>query len=113
MKKQREQTKSTQNNPGNENSGANNSNPNNNGNKGNNNNNNDKNSNRAERRKESVYPPCETCGKTDHSTEKCYFGAIAANRPPRRRRRLQGQNPVSERANQSDSNEVGQTVAQN
>ena len=28
-----------------------------------------------------LYPPCETCGKTNHSTERCYFGANAANRP--------------------------------
>ena len=27
-----------------------------------------------------VYPPCETCGKTNHSTEKCYCGANATNR---------------------------------
>ena len=28
-----------------------------------------------------LYPPCETCGKTNHSTERCYVGANAANRP--------------------------------
>ena len=27
-----------------------------------------------------VYPPCETCGKTNHSTERCYVGANAANK---------------------------------
>ena len=27
-----------------------------------------------------LYPPCETCGKTNHSTERCYVGANAANR---------------------------------
>ena len=27
------------------------------------------------------YPPCETCGKTNHSTERCYIGANAVNRP--------------------------------
>ena len=28
-----------------------------------------------------VYPPCETCGKTNHSAERCYIGANAVNRP--------------------------------
>ena len=28
-----------------------------------------------------LYPPCETCGRTNHSTERCYVGANAANRP--------------------------------
>ena len=27
------------------------------------------------------YPPCETGGKTNHSTERCYVGANAVNRP--------------------------------
>ena len=31
------------------------------------------------------YPACETCGKTNHSTGKCYFGAKAAHRPPEQR----------------------------
>ena len=39
-----------------------------------------------DRRSRPVYPPCETCGKTNHSTEKRYFGANAANRPPPRNR---------------------------
>ena len=109
LKKQREQTENDQNNPGNKNSAANNSNPN-----GNvNNNNNKKNSNKAERKPKTVYPPCETCGKTNHATEKCYFGANAANRPPPRHRRPERQNQVPERANQSDSNEAPQAAAQN
>ena len=75
LKKKLEQTENDQNYPGNRNSAANTSNPN-----GNvNNNNNNKNSNKAERKPKTVYPPCETCGKTNHSTEKCYFGANAAN----------------------------------
>ena len=28
-----------------------------------------------------LHPPCETCGNTNHSTERCYVGANAANRP--------------------------------
>ena len=81
FKKQREQTEINQNNPGNENSDANNSNPNSNVNNNNNNHNNYKNSNIVERKPENVYPPCETSGKTNHSTDTCCVGANAANRP--------------------------------
>ena len=109
LKKQREQTENNQNNPGNKNSAANTSNPNSNV----NNTNNNKNSNKAERKPKTIYPPCETCGKTNHSTEKCYFGAIAANRPPPGHRRPETQNQVSERANQSDTKEAPQAAAQN
>ena len=109
LKKQREQTENTQNNPGNKNCNANTSNPNSNV----SNNNNNKNSNRTERKPKTVYPPCETRRKTHHSTEKCYFGANAANRPPPRHRRPERQNQMSERANQSDKNEAPQAAAQN
>ena len=109
LKKQREQTENIQNNPGNKNSDANASNPNSNA----NNNNNNRNNNRAERKPKTVYPPCETCGKTNHSTEKCYFGANAANRLLPRHRRPERQNQVSERANQSDIKEAPQVAAQN
>ena len=79
LKKQREQTEKTQNNPGNRNSDADNSIP---DNKTNNNNHiNYKNCNRAEGKREFVYPPSETCGKTNESAERCYVGANAANRP--------------------------------
>ena len=111
LKKQQETTENNQNNPGNKNSNTNNSNPNSNIN--NNNNNNKKNSNRAERKPKTVYPPCETCGKTNQSTEKCYFGANAAKRPPPRHIRPEKQNQVPERAHQCDSNEAPQAVAQN
>ena len=110
LKKQREQTENNQNNLGNKNSDANTSNPNCNV---NNRNNDNKNSNRAEKKPKTVYPPCETCGKADHSSEKCYYGANAANRPPPRQRRPERQNQVQERANQNDSNETTQTTAQN
>ena len=81
LKKQREKTENTQNNPGNKNSDASNFNANSNLNNNNKNHNNYKNSNRAERKPETVYLPCETCGKTNHSAERCYVGANAANRP--------------------------------
>ena len=110
LKKQREQTENNQNNPGNKNSDANTFNPNGNV---NNPNNNKKSSNRAERKSKTVYLPCETCGKTNHSTERCYHGANAANRPPPRQRRPERQNQVQERAVQNDSNENSQAVAQN
>ena len=109
LKKQREQTDINQNNPGNKNSDANTSNPN-----GNvNNPKNNRNSNRAERKPKTVSPPCETSGKTNHFTEKCYHRANAANRPPPRQRRPERQNQAQERANQNDSNETIQDAAQN
>ena len=107
LKKQRDQTENNQKNPGNKNSDANTSNPN-----GKVNNNN-RNSNRAERKPKTVYPPCETCGKTNHSAERCYHGANATNRPPPRQRRPERQNQVQERANQNDSKEINQAAAQN
>ena len=81
LKKQREQTEILQNNPGNRNSDANNTSPNSNVNNNKNNHNKYKNSNIAERKRETVYPPCETCGKTNHSEDRCYVGANAAKRP--------------------------------
>ena len=44
------------------------------------------NRNQKDRRLRPVYQPCEICGKTNHSKEKCYFGANAANKlPPRKK----------------------------
>ena len=102
LKKQREQTENNQNNPGNKNTDVNTCNPSGNVNNPNNNN---RISNRAERKPKTAYPPCETCGKTNYSTERCYQGANAANRPPPRKRRPERQNPVQGRAIQNDSNE--------
>ena len=76
-------------------------------------NNNKRNSNRTGRKPKTVYPPCETCGKTNTSTERCYHGANAANRPPPRQRRPERQNQVQDRANQNDSAEINQAAAQN
>ena len=53
-------------NAGNVNSDTNDSNPNN---------------HKIDRKSRTLYPPCETCGKTNHSTERCYVGANAAKRP--------------------------------
>ena len=48
-----------------------------------NSNTNDSNTNnhKNDQKSRTPYPPCETCGKTNHSTERCYVGANAANRP--------------------------------
>ena len=54
------------------------------------------------RRSRPVFPSCETCGRTNHSTEKCYFGTNAANRPPPRNRRPEGQSPPQKRNAQSN-----------
>ena len=66
-----------------------------------------------ESRKLFTHPVRHVKKKTNQSTEKCYFGANAANRPPPRQRRPERQNQVSERANQSESNEAAQARAQN
>ena len=65
-----------------------------------------------DRRSRPVYPPCETCGKTSHSTEKCYFGANVANRLPPRNRRPEGQNQVQQTNAQSNSDGNFQAAAQ-
>ena len=39
------------------------------------------NNHKIDRKYRTLYPPCETCGKMNHSTERCYAGANAANRP--------------------------------
>ena len=39
------------------------------------------NNHKNDRNSRILYPPCETCGKANHSTERCYVGANAVNRP--------------------------------
>ena len=39
------------------------------------------NNHKIDRKSRTFYPPCETCGKRNHSTERCYVGANAAKRP--------------------------------
>ena len=56
-----------------------------------------------DKRPRHVFPPCETCGRTNHSTEKCYLGANAANRPPPRNRRPEGQNQSQQNNAQNNS----------
>ena len=38
------------------------------------------NNHKIDRKSRTLYPPCETFGKTNHSTERCYVGANAADR---------------------------------
>ena len=117
LKREKDQTRSNMNSANNNNGSAQtNSNPNNNNN--NNNNkvvNNTKGSNinsQRDRRTRPVFPPCETSGRTNHSTEKSYLGAKAANRPPPRNRRPEGQNQSQQNNAQSDSDGNVQAAAQ-
>ena len=40
----------------------------------------DPNNHKIDGKSKILYPPCETYGKTNYSTERCYVGANAANR---------------------------------
>ena len=68
--------------------------------------------NQRDRRPKPVFPPCETCGRTNHSTERCYLGANAANRPPPRNRRPEGQNQSQQNIAQNNSDGNVQAAAQ-
>ena len=39
------------------------------------------NNHKIDRKSRTLYRPCETCGKTNQSAERCYVGANVANRP--------------------------------
>ena len=69
-------------------------------------------SNQRDRRPKPVFPPCETCGRTNHSTESCYLGANAANRPPPQNRRPEGQNQSQQKDDQKISDGNVQAAAQ-
>ena len=68
--------------------------------------------NQRDRKPRPVIPPCETCGRTNHSTERCYLGANAANRPPPKNRRPQGQNQSQQNNAQNNSDGNVQAAAQ-
>ena len=68
--------------------------------------------NQRDRKPRPVFPPCETCGRTNHRTERCYLGANAANRPPPRNRRPERQNQAQQRKTQNNSDGNVQAVAQ-
>ena len=111
LKREKDQTRNNTNSANNNNGSAQtNSNPNNNkvanNAKGNNKN------NQRDRKSRPVFPPCETCGRNNHSTEKCYLGANAANRPPPRNRRQEGQNQSQQNNAQSNPDSNVQAAAQ-
>ena len=68
--------------------------------------------NQIDRRSRPTFPPCEICGRTNHSTEKGYLGANAANRPPPRNRRPEGQNQSQQKNAQNNSDENVQAATQ-
>ena len=110
LKREKDQTRNNRNSANNNNGCAQtNSNPNN---KTANNTKANNRKNRRDRRPRPVFPPCETCGRTNHSTENCYLGANAANRPPPRNRRPEGQNQFQQRNAQSNSDGNVQAAAQ-
>ena len=59
--------------------------------------------NQNDRKLRAVYPPSETCGKTNHSTENCNFGANAADRPSPRNIRPLEQNENQQRDSQTNT----------
>ena len=68
--------------------------------------------NQRDRKSRTVFPTCETCGRNNYSTEKCYLGANAANRPTPRNRRPEGQNQGQQNDAQSNSDGNVQTASQ-
>ena len=86
LKREKDQTRMNTNSANNNNGSAQtNSNPNNN--KAANNTKRNNINNQRDRKARPVFPPCEACGKNNHSTEKSYLGENAANRSPPRKRR--------------------------
>ena len=113
LKREKDQTRDNTNSANNNNGSAQtNSNPNNNNNKVANNTKGTNINNQRDRKPRPVFSPCETCGRTNHSTERCYLGANAANRPPPRNRRPEGQNQAQQRNTQNNSDGNVQAVAQ-
>ena len=113
LKREKDQTRDNTNSAKNNNGSAQtNSNSNNNNNKVANNTKRTNINNQRDRRTRPVFPPCETYGRPDHSTEKCYLGANAANRPPPRNRRPERQNQSQQNNAQKISDGNVQAAAQ-
>ena len=111
LKREKDQTRNNTNSSNNDNGSAQtNSNPNNN--KVANNTKGNKMNNQRDRRPKPGFPTCETCGRTNHSTERCYLGAKAANRPPPGNRRPEGQNRSQQNKAQNNSDGNVQAAAQ-
>ena len=111
FKREKDQTRNSTN-SANNNNGSAQTNPNPNNNKVANNTKGNNTNNQRDRRTRPVFPPCETCGRTNHSTEKCYLGANAVNRPPPRNRRLERQNHGQQNIAQNNSDGDIQAAAQ-
>ena len=109
LKREKDQTRNNTNSDNNNGNAQTNSNPNN---KFENNTRGNKINNQRDRRSRPVFPPCEACGRNKHSTKKCYLGANAANRPPPRNRRPEGQNQGQQNNAQSNSDGNVQAAAQ-
>ena len=111
LKREKDQTRNNTNSANNNNGSAQtNSNPNNN--KVTNNTKRNNINKLRDRKSRPVFPPFETCGRNDHSTEKGYLGANAANRPPPRNKRPEGQNQGQQNNAQSNSDSNVQAAAQ-
>ena len=111
LKREKDQTQNNAN-SANTNNGSAQTNPNPNTNKVANNTKGNNTNNQRDTRPRPVFPPCETCGRTNHSTEKCLLEANAANRPPPRNRRPEGQNQSQQNNAQSNSDGNVQSAAQ-
>ena len=111
LKREKDQTQNNTNSANNDNGSAQ-INPNPNNNKVTNNTKGNNTNNLRDRRSKPVFPPCETCGRSNHSTERCYLGANAANRPHPRNKRLEGQNLNQQNDAQNISDGNVQAAAQ-
>ena len=111
LKREKDQTRNNTN-SANNNNGSAQTNPNPNTNKVTNNTKGNNINNQRDRKSRPVCPPCETRGRNNHSTEKCYLGANAANRPPPRNRRPDGQNQSQQNNAQNNSDGNVQAAAQ-
>ena len=110
LKREKNQTRNNTNGANNNNGSAQtNSNP---GNKVANNTKGNNINNQRDRGSRLVFPSCETCGRNNNSTEICYLGANAANRPPPRNRRPEGQIQGQQNNAQSNSDANAQAAAQ-
>ena len=112
LKREKDQTRNDTNSANNNNNGSAQINSNPNDNKVTNNAKGNNKNNQKDRRPRPVFPPCETCGRTNHSTEKYFLGANAANRPPPRNRRPEGQNQSQQNIAQNNSDGNVQAAAQ-
>ena len=112
LKREKDQTRNNTNSANNNNGSVQtNSNPDNNNNKFANNTKGSDINNQRDRRTRPVFPPCETCGRTKHSTEKCSLGANAASRPPPQNKRPEGQNQSQQNNAQNNPDENVQAAA--